>query len=60
MIRNQSLPGKLQNDGSSGKINIPPQSIYDYVSQLALQHTYLYYGRVASDETPAIEGIILS
>lgn len=60
MIRNQSLPGTLQNYGSSGEINIPPQSMHDYVSQLALQHTYLYYGRVAGNDTPAIEGIILS
>lgn len=60
MIRNQSLPGTLQNYGSSGEINIPPKSMHDYVSQLSLQHTCLYYGRVASTDIPAIEGIILS
>ncbi|MBP2617580.1 lipase family protein [Chryseobacterium jejuense] len=60
MIRNQSLPGILQNYGSSGKIASPPQSIHDYISQLFLQHTYLYYGRIASKNTPAISGIILS
>lgn len=59
MIRNQSLPGTLQDYGSSGKINVPPQSMHDYVSQLFLQHTCLYYGRAASTDIPAIEGIIL-
>ncbi|WP_336687212.1 lipase family protein [Chryseobacterium bernardetii] len=60
MIRNQSLSGTLQNYGSSGRITIPPQSIYDYVSQLFLQHTYLYYGRIAGKNLPEITGIILS
>lgn len=60
MIRNQSLPGRLQHIYKSVVLNTPPLSIYDYVCQLFLQHTYLYYGRIASDNTPAIGGIILS
>lgn len=60
MIRNQSLSGTLQPYGSSGKITLPPQSIHDYISELFLQHTYLYYGRIATKSTPAISGIILS
>ncbi|MDM1555487.1 hypothetical protein PYS58_02370 [Chryseobacterium indologenes] len=60
MIRNQSLPGTLQNYGSSGNITIPPQSMHDYTSQLFLQHTSLYYGRVGNQITPAISGMILS
>ncbi|WP_347218258.1 hypothetical protein [Chryseobacterium sp.] len=59
MLRNQSLPGTLKHVYKSVVLNTPPLSMHDYVCQLFLQHTYLYYGRTASENTPAIYGIIL-
>ncbi|WP_426478470.1 lipase family protein [Chryseobacterium sp. CBSDS_008] len=58
-IRNQSLPGQLQKMDGSVPITIPPQSLYDYVQQLFLQHVTLYSGSPASDNAPAISGLIL-
>ncbi|MGG7549831.1 lipase family protein [Chryseobacterium arthrosphaerae] len=54
MIRNQSLPGTLQHSGPLGNINVPPQSLSDYFSQLSLQHVEIYSG------LPGLPGLILN
>ncbi|WP_106915818.1 lipase family protein [Chryseobacterium aurantiacum] len=60
-IQNQSLPGKLQNsDGPLVTINTPPQTLYDYLFQLSLQHVDLYSGIPSSGpNNPQINGLIL-
>lgn len=58
-IQNQSLPGQLQKMDGSTPVNIPPQSLYDYVRQLFLQHVTMYSGSLAADNAPAITGLIL-
>ncbi|GEJ43870.1 lipase family protein [Chryseobacterium sp. ON_d1] len=58
-VQNQSLPGTLQKMDGSVPVNIPPQSLYDYVRQLFLQHVTMYSGSPASDHVPAINGLIL-
>ncbi|WP_299179497.1 hypothetical protein [uncultured Chryseobacterium sp.] len=60
-LQNQSLPGKLQNsDGPSVNINTPPQSLYDYMYQLFLQHIDMYSGIPSyGPDYPQVNGLIL-
>lgn len=60
-IQNQSLPGKLQNsDGPGVSINTPPQSLYDYMYQLFLQHIDMYSGIPSfGPGYPQVNGLIL-
>ncbi|NIF05955.1 lipase family protein [Chryseobacterium sp. Tr-659] len=58
-VQNQSLPGKLQNSDGSVTIKTPPETIHDYMFQLALQHVDMYSGIPASDGHPQVNGLIL-
>lgn len=58
-IRNSSLPGSLQYSDGSKPLNVPPQSMKDYVTQLFLQHVSLYSGIKADGDIPAVTGLIL-
>ncbi len=56
-IRNSSLEGTPQTSDGTKTINVPPQTIRDYVSQLFIQHVDLYRG-ISFD--PVVPGLILS
>lgn len=59
-IRNSSLPGTLQKWYGQIQINVPPQSMDDYVHQLALQHINMYSGIKPSLNNPAgVPGLVL-
>lgn len=59
-IRNSSLPGTIQYWNGSTAVNVPPQSMDDYVNQLALQHINLYSGIKPTPNDPSgVAGLIL-
>lgn len=59
-IQNKSLPGHLQNsDGPSISIKTPPETLHDYMLQLALQHVGMYTGIPAAGSDPQVNGLIL-
>ncbi|WP_394660229.1 hypothetical protein [uncultured Chryseobacterium sp.] len=55
-IRNSSLEGTPQTSDGKKAINVPPQTITDYVSQLFIQHVDLYRD-ISFD--PVVPGLIL-
>lgn len=59
-IQNQSLPGQLQHSsGSSISIKTPPETLQDYMLQLAVQHVGMYNGIPAAGSAPQVNGLIL-
>lgn len=59
-IQNQSLPGQLQHAATPTiSINTPPETLHDYMLQLAIQHVGMYTGIPAVGSDPQVNGLIL-